>query len=126
MKERFIENGIEYIKCGDYYLPNLTVPSEQHQIGIFGKRHESYIKANHKAYYTTLFMTGKLFEYLAEVDKQAQAEYDILIPALAKSQGITEQLKATDQMLWVQKVNSIKHRIEEIIYNDYVYGGFEE
>ena len=121
MKERFIENGIEYIKCGDYYLLNLTVPSEQHQIGSFGKRHESYIKANHKAYYTTLFMTGKLFEYLAEVDKQAQAEYDILIPALAKSQGITEQLKATDQMRWVGLMNNVKAQAMEIINENYIY-----
>ncbi len=84
MRETMIENGIEYIKCGDYYLPNLTVPSEHYQIGIFGKRHERYIKEHHKSYYTALFMTGKLFEYLAEVDKQAQAEYDLLISALAK------------------------------------------
>ncbi len=121
MKERFIENGIEYIKCGDYYLPNLTVPSEQHQIGSFGKRHEKYIKANHKAYYTTLFMTGKLFEYLAEVDREAQAEYDILIPALAKSQGITEQLKLADQMRWVGLMNNVKAQAMEIINENYIY-----
>ncbi len=121
MKERFIENGIEYIKCGDYYLPNLTVPSEQHQIGSFGKRHEKYIKANYKAYYTTLFMTGKLFEYLAEVDREAQAEYDILIPALAKSQGITEQLKLADQMRWVGLMNNVKAQAMEIVNENYIY-----
>ena len=74
MKEKFIENRIEYVKCGDYYLPNLPVPTEKYRIGIFGKRHERYIKQNHKAFYTTLFMAGKLFEYLTEIDRQAQEE----------------------------------------------------
>ncbi len=121
MRETMIENGIEYIKCGDYYLPNLTVPSEHYQIGIFGKRHERYIKEHHKSYYTALFMTGKLFEYLAEVDKQAQAEYDLLIPALAKKQGITEQLKAADQMKWVGLMNNAKSQAMEIINQNYIY-----
>ncbi len=121
MKEKFVENGIEYVKCGDYYLPNLTAPTEQYQIGIFGKRHERYIKQHHKAFYTTLFMTGKLFEYLEEIDRQAQEEYDRLIPAFAKSQGITEKLKAENQMRWVGLMNNVKAQVNEIINENYIY-----
>ena len=121
MKEKVIENGIEYVNCGDYYLPNLTVPEWQYQIGIFGKRHKSYIKQHHKAFYTTLFMTGKLFEYLAEIDRQAQEEYDRLIPAFAKSQGITEKLKAENQMHWVGLMNNVKAQVNEIINENYIY-----
>ena len=121
MKEKVIENGIEYVNCGDYYLPNLTVPEWQYQIGIFGKRHKSYIKQHHKAFYTTLFMTGKLFEYLAEIDRQAKDEYDRLLPLFAKRQGITEQLKAENQMRWVGLMNNVKAQVNEIINENYIY-----
>ncbi len=121
MKEKFIENGIEYVKCGDYYIPNLTVPTEQYQIGKYGKLHERFIKEHHKAFYSTLFMTGKWFEYLADIDAQANEMMDNLVKQTAIKQGITEELKATDQMKWVGLMNNIKHSVEEIVLNDIVY-----
>lgn len=121
MNDKIIENGIEYVKHGDYYFPNLEVPKEKYKIGTFGKRHERYLKQHHKAYYTTLFMTGKLFEYLAGIDKQAQEEFDRLIPQLAEKQGITEQLKAENQMLWVGLMNNIKAQVNEFINQNYIF-----
>ncbi len=121
MRETMIENGIAYTKCGDYYLPDFERPMQTDAIGRFGKRHERYIKEHHKPYYTALFMTGRLFEYLAGVDRQAQSEYDILIPALAELQGITEQLKAESPMQWVGLMNNVKAQAEEIINQNYIY-----
>ena len=121
MKEKFIENGIEYVRCGDYYLPNFEVPEEHYHIGKYGRLHERFIKEHYKGLYSTLFMTGKLHKYLAKIDLRARNELDRLFPLLAEKQGITEQLKAENQLKWVGLMNNIKAQVEEIIYKEIVY-----
>ena len=121
MKEKFIENGIEYVRCGDYYLSNLSVPEEKYVIGKYGRLHEKFIKEHRKGFYTTLFMTGKLHKYLSEIDLRAKDELDRLISLLAKSQGITQRLKAENQLKWVGMMNAVKAQAEEIIFKEIVY-----
>lgn len=120
MKEKFIENGIEYVRYGDY-LPNLKVPEEHYHIGKYGRLHEKFIKEHYKGLYTTLFMTGKLHKYLTNIDLRAKKELDRLIPLLAEKRGITEQLKAENQLKWVGLMNNVKAQAEEIIYKEIVY-----
>jgi len=122
MKEKFVKNGIEYVRNGDYYIPNLTVPDEKtYNIGKYGNLRKRFLKEHHKSYYTILFMEGKLFEHLAEIDETCHSTLKDMMSKMAKQEGVTEQLKATDQMAWVQKMNSIKHRAEEFILSEYVY-----
>lgn len=98
MKERFIENGIEYVKVGDYYIPNLTVSQKRYTIGKYGSLHKKFIKEHHQGFYSLLLANGTLLEYLEKIDTKAKNEVDRLIAELAIKQGVTEQLKATDQM----------------------------
>ena len=127
MKDKIIKNGIEYVRQGDYYIPNLTVPDEkEYNIGKYGNLRRRFLKEHHKSHYTVLFMEGKLFQHLAEIDEACHNYLKDMIPKMAEREGVTEQLKATDQMAWIQKMNSIKHRAEEIVMKEYVYGGFEE
>ena len=94
-------NGLWYELAGDYYLPCLTVPAEEEQpVGIWGKRHKRYIKECRPALYNALLLGGKLNSYLADIDQQAQEQFDTIIQQMAEAQGITEALKATDQMIW--------------------------
>ena len=88
MEEKFIENGIEYVKCGDYYVPNLRAPTQQYQIGKYGKLHGKFIKEHHRAFYSILFMTGKWFEYLTDIDAQANEMVDSLVKQTVIKQGI--------------------------------------
>ena len=127
MKSIFEQNGGTYTKVGDYYIPNITVPdTKKYNIGKYGNLRKTFLKKHHKSYYTILFMEGKLFEHLAEIDEACHNYLQDVIPKMAEQEGVTEQLKATDQMTWVQKMNSIKHRAEDFIMREYVYGGFEE
>ena len=127
MKDKFIKNGIEYVRQGDYYIPNLTVPDEKtYNIGKYGNLRKRFLKEHHRALYTVMFMNGSLFKHLAEIDEACHSYLKYAIPKMAEQEGVTEQLKATSQMEWVQKMNSIKHRVEEIVMKEYVYGGFEE
>lgn len=121
MKERFIENGIEYVKFGDYYIPNLTVPQKRYAIGKYGSLHKKFIKEHYTAFYSLLLANGTLLEYLEKIDTKAKSEVDKLIVELAVKQGVTEQLKATDQMKWVGMMNNIKAQAEEIVYSTIVY-----
>ena len=123
MKEKFIENGIEYVRSGDYYIPNLTVPDEEtYNIGKYGNLRKRFLKEHHKALYTVMFMDGSLFKHLAEIDETCHSCLKDMMSKMAKQEGVTEQLKATDQMLWVQKMYSIRLRAEEFIMHEYVFG----
>ncbi len=124
MKERFIENGIEYVKVGDYYMPNLTILQKRYNIGKYGNLHKQFIKEHHKAFYSLLLANGTLFEYLEKVDTKAKNEVDKLIAELAIKQGVTEQLKSVDQMRWVGMMNNIKAQAEEIVYSTIVYNTY--
>lgn len=121
MKERFIENGIEYVKVGDYYIPNLTVPQKRYNIGKYGNLHKQFIKEHHNSFYSLLLANDTLLEHLEKVDIKAKSEVDRLIAELADKQGVTEQLKANDQMKWVGMMNNIKAQAEEIVYSMIVY-----
>lgn len=117
MKEKFIENGIEYIRCGDYYLPDFEVPQCEYEIGQFGRLRKQYLKTNKPCQYSTLLMTGKLFEYLHEVNKQAQEILEQFIKEAEK----TAPDKATQQMEWVGHMNNAKASAIEVINHNLIY-----
>ena len=122
MKEKFIKNGIEYVRQGDYYIPNLALPEEtEYQIGKYGSLRRTFLKEHHNWLYSTMLMQGTLLKHLAEIDETCHSTLKDMMSKMAEQEGVTEQLKATDQMAWVQKMNSIKHRAEEFILSEYVY-----
>ena len=122
MKSIFEQNGGTYTKVGDYYIPDIAVPdTKKYNIGKYGNLRKTFLKEHHKSYYTILFMEGKLFEHLAEIDETCHSTLNALIKKMAEQEGVTEQLKAADQMAWVQKMNNIRNRAEEIVLNEYVY-----
>lgn len=113
---------ITYTKQGDYLLPDLRLPEQpKMEIGIFGKRHLRYLEHNRKILYTNLLTKGKLTAYLADIDEQAENMFDRLVRQLVEREGVTEQLKAENQMLWVKKMNSIRNRAEEIVNHELIY-----
>ena len=115
-------NGLWYELQGNYYLPCLTVPAEEEKpIGIWGQRHLRYIKKKRKALYTELLISGKLSTYLADIDEQAEKQVLLLTEQMAGREGVTEQLKAQDQMLWMRRMNNIRNRATEIVHHDLIY-----
>ena len=121
-KTIFEEMGGTYTQVGDYLLPDLKLPEEEQQpIGVWGQRHRRYLKEHHRATYATLFTGGKLNGYLADIDRQAEEMFPRLVKELAEKEGVTEVLKAENLMLWVQKMNNIRHRAEEIICREIIY-----
>ena len=122
MKERFTENGIEYVRNGDYYIPNLTVPDDKvYNIGKYGRMHAKFIKENRSCFYSMKMLGGTWLAYLEEIDTTAKKMIDKLIKDMAVKQGITEELKAKDQMAWVGAMNNIRHSAEEFVLKDFVY-----
>ena len=121
MKEKIIENRIEYVRNGDYYIPNLKAPKGTYNIGRYGKLHSIFIKENRSAFYSMKMLNGTWLAYLEEIDTTAKEMVDRLIKDMAVKQGITEELKAKDQMAWVGAMNNIKHSVEEIVLGDIVY-----
>ena len=118
------KTGISYTLHGDYYLPDLELPDqkEERPIGIWGQRHLRYIREHRKAIYTGLFLDGKLGSYLADLNEQAEDMFFRLVNELAEKEGITETLKAENQMLWVQRMNTVRETATEIVNNDLIYG----
>ena len=113
---------ITYTQQGDFLLPDLKLPEQPKvEIGIFGKRHLRYFDRNRKILYTNMLTKGKLTAYLADIDEQAENMFDQLVRQLAEREGVTEQLKANNQMLWVKKMNSIRNRAEEIVNHELIY-----
>ena len=123
MKERFIENGIEYVRNGDYYIPNLKAPEGTYNIGKYGRLHSIFIKENRPAFYSMKMLNGTWLAYLEEVDTSAKEMVKKLIKDMVAKQGITEELKAKDQMAWVSAMEQIKHTAEEFVFEDLVYTG---
>ena len=122
MKEKFIENGIEYVRNGDYYIPNLTVPDDKvYNIGKYGRLHSIFIKENRPAFYSMKMLNGTWLAYLEEIDTTAKEMVNNLIKDMAVKQGFTEELKAKDQMAWVGAMNNIRHSAEEFVLKDFVY-----
>ena len=124
MKQHYIDEktGISYTLQGDYYLPDLALLNEkQAEIGVWGRRHLEYIKQYHKVRYINLLTSGKLNRYLADIDEQAKDMFLRLIKQMAEREGITEQLKAYNQMEWAARMNNIQSRAMEIINSDIIY-----
>ena len=121
MKEKFIENGIEYVRNGDYYIPNLKAPEGTYNIGRYGRLHSIFIKENRPCIYSMKMLNGTWLAYLEEIDTTAKKMIDKLIKDMAVKQGITEELKAKDQMAWVGAMNNIRHSAEEFVLRDFVY-----
>ena len=116
-------NGLDYTLVNDHYLPNLTAaaPAEQDPTGRWGRLHKRYLKEHHPIRYNQLLLSGKLGGYLAKLDKQAEEQLALTIRQMQEAEGVTEALKAADQLEWVRRMNNIRNRAEEIVYNEIVY-----
>ena len=121
MKEKFIENGIEYVRNGDYYIPNLKAPEGTYNIGKYGRLHSIFIKENRPTVYSMKMLNGTWLAYLEEIDTTAKEMIDTFIKDMAVKQGTTEELKAKDQMAWFGAMNNIRHSAEEFVLRDFVY-----
>ena len=116
------KNGLWYELQGDYYLPCLKLPKEESRhIGIWGKRHLRYLKQHRKVLYSELLISGKLNDYLADLNEQAEKMFSRLVKQLAEKEGVTEAIKAENQLLWVQRMNNIRSAAMEIVANDLIY-----
>ena len=122
-KTIFEQMGGTYTQVGDYYLPNLKLPEEEKQanIGVWGMRHKRFLKENHRVIYANLMTSGKLVAYLNDIEQQATAMFLRLVKELAENENVTEELKETDQMLWVQKMSNIRNRATEIVNAELIY-----
>ena len=124
MKEKFIENGIEYVRNGDYYIPNLTGPDDKvYNIGKYGRMHAKFIKENRPCFYTAKMIDGTWLAYLEEIDTTAKEMVDRLIKELVVQRDVTEELKADDQFAWISAMEQINRTTEEIVFENIVYAG---
>ena len=121
MKSRITENGINYVLVGDYYIPEIGMKEEKRPIGKYGMLRKQYLKEHKPGKFSLLVMKGELDQHLADVDEQARKMVEELMNHLMKVEGVTEELKRQDQMEWVRKVNEIKNRAEEIVWNQSTY-----
>ena len=121
MKEKIIENGIKYVRKGDYYIPNLKAPEGSYNIGKYGRLHSIFIKENRPTVYLMKMLNGTWLAYLERIDTSAKEMIDKLVKDMATKQGITEELKAKDQMAWVGAMNNIRHSAEEFVLRDFIY-----
>ena len=115
-----VRTGLQYERQGDYYM----IAGEEDEkllVGIWGQRHLRWLKQNQRVTYTNLLTTGKLYEYLREIDAQANEQLDALIAQIARAEGVTEQLKAENQLEWVRRMNSIRNWAEEIVSDELIY-----
>lgn len=121
-KSLFEQLGGTYTQAGDNLLPNLTIPEEEQKpIGIWGQRHARHLKQHHKILYYNLLTSGKLNAHLAEIDRQAEEMFFRLVKQMAEREGVTEQLKAQNQMEWVRRMNNIRNRAAEIVNTEIMY-----
>ena len=122
MKSLFEQMGGTYHEENGYLIPNLTLPDEEQvEIGVWGQQHLRYIKQHHKVRYVNLLTSGKLNGYLADIDKQAEDMFFRLVKQMAEREGVTEKLKADNQMVWVGRMNNIRSRATEIVNHDIIY-----
>ena len=113
-------NGLWYERCGDYYLPCLTLP-ERKPVGIWGQRYRRFLKEHRSATYNAMLLSGILDNHVAEIDRQAEEMLDRLTKQMAAREGVTEQFKASDLMAWVGVMNNIRKRAEEVVYAELIY-----
>lgn len=115
-------NGMEYVLVGDYYIPDLKFRNEERPIGKYGRMHRDYLKEHHPMRFNHLVLEGQLWTYLSDLNEQAQNRLQLIIRQMQEAESVNEELKAQDQMAWVQAMNSIHNRAEEIILRELIYG----
>ena len=122
-QSNFEKNGGTYTQVGDYLIPDLTLPPEEQNIhiGVWGMRHKRYLMENQRVTFNIMQMNGTLWKNLTDIDMQAEKMFLRLVNDMAKSEGVTEKLKAENQMLWVQKMNNIRNRATEIVNTELIY-----
>lgn len=121
LKPRIHENGTDYVLVGDYYVPDLKLPEERRPIGHWGRLHQSYLKQFRPMLYNELILSGKLHTVLADLNEQAADRLSLIIQQMMEAEGVTEAMKADNQLLWVQSMNSIRNGAEEIIKAELIY-----
>lgn len=122
LKKEIIENGIHYTLHGDYYFPDLELPEAANQaIGRYGRMRKAYLEEYRPSLYTRLILSGQLYEHLAEIDACCSDRMDRMIHQMAETEGINEKLKASDQLGWISRMNSIRHQVEEIVLQEIIY-----
>ena len=114
-------NGLDYVLTDNYYLPALRLPEDKSPIGCWGRLHKEYLKSCRPLLYNELLLSGRLHTILADLDEQAAERYRLIVQQMAQAEGITEELKASDPVQWVQAMNSIRSRAEEIIQTEMIY-----
>ena len=114
-------NGLHYTLVGDYNIPDLELPKENRPIGHYGQLHREYLKQEHPARYSSLILTGKLWTYLADLNEQTEEPLDLIIEQMKAAEGVTEELKAQNQLEWVGRMNNIRNRAEEIVKSEMIY-----
>ncbi len=116
------KTGISYTRHGDYYLPDLSLPAEEEiPIGVWGQRHAVFLKNHQRSVYNEFLVSGKLQRYLAQIDRDAQEMFNLLVRQITEQEGVTETFKTENQMEWVQRMNSIRNRATEIVNHELIY-----
>ena len=110
-----------YTRVGDYYIPNLKVEQEDRSIGKWGRMHRDYLKEYHPIRFNQLVLSGELWTYLADIQEEAQAKLELIIHQMASAEGVTERMKERNPMEWVQRMNNIRSRAEEVVLSEIVY-----
>ena len=121
MESKMVSNGIEYVRVGDYYIPNLTLPHEERPIGKYGRMHRDYLMDQNPVMFDDLVVTGRLWTYLADLNEQAENRMQLMIQQMQEAEAVTETLKVSDQLAWVQAMNSIRNRAEEILREELIF-----
>ena len=118
----FEQNGGTYTQQGDYYLPDIKLPDQpEYEIGVWGQRRRRYLKEHHRVLYYNMLTQCRLYPHLADIEQQAQRMFDRLVDEFSDKEGITEKLKAKNQMLWIQRMNNIRNRAMEVVNSDLIY-----
>ena len=112
---------LNYIRCGDYYIPDIRLSEETRPIGRFGRMHREYLREHNPIRFDDFCLTGEMWTYLADLNEQAQSRLELIISQMKVTEGVTENLKVTDQMAWVRAMNSIRNRAEEIVISELIY-----
>ena len=114
-------NHMEYVLVGDYYIPDLKLPNEERPIGKYGRMYREYLNEHNPMMFNDLVLDGQLWTYLADLNEQAQERLSLFVEQMKAAEGVTEELKAADQMAWIRAMNSIHNRAEEIVLEEIVY-----
>ena len=115
------DNGLDYVLVGDYYFPTLILAEDSRPVGHWGKMYKWYLKENHPAQYQALLLSGRLNSYLVDIDAQAEEQMELIAQQMAESEGVNEELKSTNQIEWVRRMNNIRSRAEELVQNNLIF-----